>query len=134
MIPGAKSIIIQIRIYFYFFFKQKTAYEISTRDWSSDVCSSDQYTPRLFIAQKSMMSPTRKRCCESYSRRKASSRSAWQARVPRWMSERKIERTSRAIWRASLDTACDGVVTACRMPGSPKSGSEDQNRGQTPKS
>src|ERR1044071_5661689 len=23
------------------FFKQKTAYEISTRDWSSDVCSSD---------------------------------------------------------------------------------------------
>src|ERR1044071_8905949 len=24
-----------------FFFKQKTAYEISTRDWSSDVCSSD---------------------------------------------------------------------------------------------
>src|ERR1044071_3957704 len=24
-----------------FFFKQKTAYEISTRDWSSEVCSSD---------------------------------------------------------------------------------------------
>src|SRR5216110_1662179 len=24
-----------------FFFKQKTAYEISSRDWSSDVCSSD---------------------------------------------------------------------------------------------
>src|ERR1044071_10100052 len=24
-----------------FFLKQKTAYEISTRDWSSDVCSSD---------------------------------------------------------------------------------------------
>src|ERR1044071_6590382 len=26
-----------------FFFKQKTAYEISTRDWSSDVCSSDLF-------------------------------------------------------------------------------------------
>src|ERR1043166_6249097 len=25
----------------YFFFKQKTAYEIPKRDWSSDVCSSD---------------------------------------------------------------------------------------------
>eukprot|EP01043_Picozoa_sp_COSAG02_P127706 COSAG02_NODE_65100_length_259_cov_0.518750_1_plen_46_part_01 len=24
-----------------FFFKQKTAYEIRIRDWSSDVCSSD---------------------------------------------------------------------------------------------
>src|ERR1043166_9972923 len=26
---------------FFFFFKQKTAYEIPKRDWSSDVCSSD---------------------------------------------------------------------------------------------
>src|SRR5213594_1564740 len=29
------------RIRYFFFFKQKTAYEISVRDWSSDVCSSD---------------------------------------------------------------------------------------------
>src|ERR1044071_5124873 len=28
----------------FFFFKQKTAYEISTSDWSSDVCSSDLST------------------------------------------------------------------------------------------
>ena len=28
-------------IFFVFFFKQKTAYEIVSRDWSSDVCSSD---------------------------------------------------------------------------------------------
>ena len=27
--------------FFVFFFKQKTAYEIGTGDWSSDVCSSD---------------------------------------------------------------------------------------------
>src|SRR6059058_5701326 len=27
--------------FFFFFFKQKTAYEMSLRDWSSDVCSSD---------------------------------------------------------------------------------------------
>src|ERR1043166_4083874 len=26
---------------YFFFFKQKTAYEIPKRDWSSDVCSSD---------------------------------------------------------------------------------------------
>ena len=32
---------IVIRIIFIFFFKQKTAYEIGTGDWSSDVCSSD---------------------------------------------------------------------------------------------
>ena len=28
---------------FFFFFKQKTAYEIYQCDWSSDVCSSDLY-------------------------------------------------------------------------------------------
>ena len=36
-------------IYFYsifFFFKQKTAYEMCGRDWSSDVCSSDLGSPR----------------------------------------------------------------------------------------
>ena len=27
--------------FLFFFFKQKTAYEIGTGDWSSDVCSSD---------------------------------------------------------------------------------------------
>ena len=26
-------------VFFFFFFKQKTAYEIGTGDWSSDVCS-----------------------------------------------------------------------------------------------
>ena len=30
-------------IYIFFFFKQKTAYEIVDCDWSSDVCSSDLY-------------------------------------------------------------------------------------------
>ena len=30
----------------FFFFKQKTAYEIKECDWSSDVCSSDLLHPR----------------------------------------------------------------------------------------
>src|SRR3546814_17746811 len=30
---------------FFFFFKQKTAYEVRISDWSSDVCSSDLYRP-----------------------------------------------------------------------------------------
>src|SRR3546814_15850858 len=30
-----------VLIYFFFFFKQKTAYEMRISDWSSDVCSSD---------------------------------------------------------------------------------------------
>src|SRR3546814_4997335 len=31
---------------FFFFFKQKTAYEMRISDWSSDVCSSDLYAHR----------------------------------------------------------------------------------------
>src|SRR3546814_10288374 len=31
---------------FFFFFKQKTAYEMRISDWSSDVCSSDLRDPR----------------------------------------------------------------------------------------
>ena len=38
-----------------FFFKQKTAYEIGTGDWSSDVCSSDlacAWFPQLRCARR----------------------------------------------------------------------------------
>src|SRR3546814_4724730 len=31
-------------VFFFFFFKQKTAYEMRISDWSSDVCSSDLAT------------------------------------------------------------------------------------------
>src|SRR3546814_3367944 len=33
---------------FFFFFKQKTAYELRISDWSSDVCSSDLLVRRMF--------------------------------------------------------------------------------------
>src|SRR3546814_9716676 len=32
-------------VYYFFFFKQKTAYEMRISDWSSDVCSSDLEAP-----------------------------------------------------------------------------------------
>src|ERR1044071_8360383 len=35
------SVLRPSRFFFFFFLKKKRAYEISTRDWSSDVCSSD---------------------------------------------------------------------------------------------
>src|SRR3546814_13833420 len=37
-------------VYFFFFFKQKTAYEMRISDWSSDVCSSDLQTGRCYEA------------------------------------------------------------------------------------
>src|SRR3546814_14868505 len=37
------------RYLFFFFFKQKTAYEMRISDWSSDVCSSDLVAPFAFL-------------------------------------------------------------------------------------
>src|SRR3546814_3088085 len=36
-------------LYFFFFFKQKTAYEMRISDWSSDVCSSDLSLDAIFL-------------------------------------------------------------------------------------
>src|SRR3546814_7134090 len=38
---GFLLVVFVIVIYLFFFFKQKTAYEMRISDWSSDVCSSD---------------------------------------------------------------------------------------------
>src|SRR3546814_3024663 len=35
--------------YIFFFFKQKTAYEMRISDWSSDVCSSDLFTEARYV-------------------------------------------------------------------------------------
>ena len=36
-------VLVKCIVFFFFFFKQKTAYEMCGRDWSSDVCSSDLF-------------------------------------------------------------------------------------------
>src|SRR3546814_5161590 len=36
-------------VIFFFFFKQKTAYEMRISDWSSDVCSSDLLQPSDYL-------------------------------------------------------------------------------------
>src|SRR3546814_7670917 len=44
------------RFVVFFFFKQKTAYEMRISDWSSDVCSSDLFKPgRLEEAELRLM-------------------------------------------------------------------------------
>src|SRR3546814_2167677 len=43
---------------YFFFFKQKTAYEMRISDWSSDVCSSDLVLTEELLARR----PSRIRC------------------------------------------------------------------------
>src|SRR3546814_8392293 len=42
--------------FFFFFFKQKTAYELRISDWSSDACSSDLSGPRRSRAARARAS------------------------------------------------------------------------------
>src|SRR3546814_2034297 len=46
--------------YVFFFFKQKTAYEMRISDWSSDVCSSDL----LFLAHQQIVEPRARKPAE----------------------------------------------------------------------
>src|SRR3546814_20456059 len=41
MVDGRYVLYTEVSVYCFFFFKQKTAYEMRISDWSSDVCSSD---------------------------------------------------------------------------------------------
>src|SRR3546814_5392750 len=43
---------------FFFFFKQKTAYEMRISDWSSDVCSSDLSAPGLTNSASRAFAPS----------------------------------------------------------------------------
>ena len=47
------SVFMSVCVFFvfccFFFFKQKTAYEIGTGDWSSDVCSSDLWFQWFYV-------------------------------------------------------------------------------------
>src|SRR3546814_1015482 len=47
--------------FFFFFFKQKTAYEMRISDWSSDVCSSDLLPHGLGLAPHALVLPCRGR-------------------------------------------------------------------------
>src|SRR3546814_7843932 len=82
---------------FFFFFKQKTAYEMRISDWSSDVCSSDLLDPagpkalrvcdehnipvrRLAPAQRTHCRlPQRQFCSKSSSKSPLGSRGLWQS-------------------------------------------------------
>src|SRR3546814_4285467 len=49
-------------LYLFFFFKQKTAYELRISDWSSDVCSSDLLPPAGRGSGAAGPAPAQRRC------------------------------------------------------------------------
>src|SRR3546814_2874421 len=77
----------------FFFFKQKTAYEMRISDWSSDVCSSDLYASPALRSGGRRVSAAR---CESRPGPGRDSRllSPWPAWIANKHLERKIGRAS----------------------------------------
>src|SRR3546814_11187472 len=69
--------------FFFFFFKQKTAYELRISDWSSDVCSSDLLRAvEAVVAWRSTRSARRSTASGTPTRRAASAMPASAAGSP----------------------------------------------------
>src|ERR1051325_3369020 len=85
---------------FFFFFKQKTAYEITYGDWSSDVCSSD-------LSHEGCVrpSPARSVCAFSSSEAAANQRSAIRYWTPAngWMSSLRPAPPPHVVTREQSD-------------------------------
>src|SRR3546814_2569900 len=79
--------------FFFFFFKQKTAYEMRISDWSSDVCSSDLPARRAPLADRT--------CADRRSRRHTALQAIGRHRLDR-SEERRVGKecvsTCRSRW------------------------------------
>src|SRR3546814_9419511 len=83
-------------VYYFFFFKQKTAYEMRISDWSSDVCSSDLFQ----MLQASVASELQ--------RAKGGGRHGYQGYFCKPShTPRHSEGRERAGWRSSRGTVCE---------------------------
>src|SRR3546814_8402871 len=100
----------------FFFFKQKTAYEMRISDWSLDVCSSDlSEAPRARAAKSPSEAPSSRSTSEAHNGRKRPCRQVKQLGSPR-SSTLMAKRLPSKIGRASVGKEC---VSTCRSRWSP---------------
>src|SRR3546814_5905099 len=93
-------------VFVFFFFKQKTAYELRISDWSSDVCSSD-LVDRTWNADPCDQ-------CRAYSGGSAATSCCCPGAKPDSLLSALRDGTSDPHWRCSLrsPTACDRAFPA----------------------
>src|SRR5438105_10317169 len=107
-------------IHLFFFFSSRRRHTRSTRDWSSDVCSSD--LPRLRSAGEASSSPSRLGRLIGYGWRR-------QARVRRVQAAwRSYERASRQ-WRRGISRHALRILVAGRRSEERRGGKEWRSRG-----
>src|SRR3546814_6410584 len=99
----------------FFFFKQKTAYEMRISDWSSDVCSSDLVTstPTVSATPKPTPSHTRLTSPQLHTSGSASSENPPSPHSPQ---AQRTEKTRERSEERRVGTEC---VSTCRSRWSP---------------
>src|SRR3546814_1396743 len=109
----------------FFFFKQKTAYELRISDWSSDVCSSDLFTNitlKRGFTQSRELWELRKKVIEGRTERKSGAIVLLnEAREPalryefifgwpsKWMGP-SLNASSSEVAIETLEIACEGII------------------------
>src|SRR3546814_8204833 len=97
----------------FFFFKQKTAYEMRISDWSSDVCSSD-------LRETSLFRPSIQREWEACTRMTAAPRHISELGTAAFLLPRSISRRGRKPSRRSEERRVGKeCVSTCRSRWSP---------------
>src|SRR3546814_4903074 len=100
----------------FFFFKQKTAYEMRISDWSSDVCSSD--LPRYGVWESNVLNPFFYRG-KTYFARMYFSSHARDASADDEVSNSQYKPLARVIERSEERRVGKECVSTCRSRWSP---------------
>src|SRR3546814_7740557 len=93
--------IVRVSLYDFFFYRQKTAYEMRISDWSSDVCSSDLVVKRAAECHPDRLQDGRGLCDPCYARARRAGTLADHPRQTRSRAEflDEYETTGRAVGR-----------------------------------
>src|SRR3546814_939346 len=97
----------------FFFFKQKTAYEMRISDWSSDVCSSDLLAPTVENQSDRIRKPALGRPCGD-----AGAGTAIQSPAARWMLKH-VQHDGKRHARSEERRVGKECVSTCRSRWSP---------------
>src|SRR3546814_1631880 len=79
-------------MFFFFFFKQKTAYEMRISDWSSDVCTSDLVAVGSWEVHTTRAGALIEPYCSAVIMLRRRIGISWRHRIPRIVSTRSEER------------------------------------------
>src|SRR3546814_1225249 len=85
----------------FFFFKQKTAYEMRISDWSADVCSSDLFWGTLDMRSSRARQPQLPAWLHVAAKQQTTTARTRLLQIRQWRRRRRLSMRNRQIGRAS---------------------------------